>query len=310
VASDRRCAGNVAGVCIVRNAVDLAPFLCGHYLGFGFAHLAFIDDGSSDGTFEYLSKIANRTGRVSVRQVHYETFEQQTLMTESLNALIAAGYSIIVPFDADEFWNVDAAQFERLSDSVPEQLFSAKWVNFVQARRCQVSSRLGLLNMVYRASATMLANKESIIRHSQSFVCLPATKIAFKTRGNVEISRGQHELLKGPDELCQLELEIFHLPLRSRQEVIERALNERRRAPKRPHTDISWQSKFHSDTVAAGNVDAVWAANSYDAQGRLDVYGKPMNLIRDMRLRRLLIRALRHFATVGGPAFLYHGAST
>jgi hypothetical protein len=88
VASDRRCAGNVAGVCIVRNAVDLAPLLCGHYLGFGFAHLAFIDDGSSDGTFEYLSKIANRTGRVSVRQVHYETFEQQTLMTESANALV------------------------------------------------------------------------------------------------------------------------------------------------------------------------------------------------------------------------------
>ena len=35
-----------------------------------------------------------------------------------------------------------------------------------------------------------------------------------------------------------------------------------------------------------------------------------MNLIRDMRLRRLLIRALWHFATVGGPAFLYRGAST
>lgn len=305
-----RCAGGVAGLCVIRDAVDLAPFLCGHYLGCGFAHLAFVDDGSSDGTFEYLTRIANRTSRVSVRQVHYETFDQPTLMTGAANALIAAGYSIVVPFDADEFWNVDAVQFERLSASVPEQLFAAEWVNFVQARRRQVSSRLGLLRMVYRAPTTALANKESIISHSQSFVCLPATKIAFKTRGSVEISRGQHELLKGPNHLCQLELEIFHLPLRSRQEIIKRALNEPRMAPERPHnTDFSWQSEFHSSTVAAGNVDAVWAANSYDARGRLDVYGKPVNLIRDMRLRRLLIRALWHLVTVCGPAVLYRGAS-
>jgi len=38
----------VAGICLVRNAVDLVPFLCGHYLRCRFAHLHFVDDGSHD----------------------------------------------------------------------------------------------------------------------------------------------------------------------------------------------------------------------------------------------------------------------
>lgn len=298
-------AGDVAGVCIIRDAVNLVPFLCGHYLRSGFAHLAFVDDGSSDGTFEHLNKIAKRTSRVSVRQVHSDVFDQQTLMNEAANALTASGYRIVVPFDSDEFWNVKSAQFEWLSPSAPEAFFSGKWVNFVQARSCQVSSRLGLLNMVYQAPAMADANKETITGYSRSFICYPATKIAFKTQSNVEISTGQHELLKGPNCMCQAELEIFHLPLCSRQEIIKRALNEPRRAPKRANPGMSWQSIFHRDVVAADKIDAVWAANSYDSNGRLDAYGTPMCLTYDTRLRRLLIRAIWHLAITCRPTAIY-----
>src|SRR5205085_12384235 len=113
----------VAGACIIRDAVDLVPYLCGHYLRGGFAHIAFVDDGSRDGTFELLKKIAHRTGRVSVRQVRSDVYDQSALMTEAANGLIQQGYSIIIPFDADEFWNADASEFERMSQSMPEALF-------------------------------------------------------------------------------------------------------------------------------------------------------------------------------------------
>jgi hypothetical protein len=105
--------------------------------------------------------------------------------------------------------------------------------------------------------------------------------------------------------ICQTELEIFHRPLPSRQEIIKRALNEPRRAPKRANPGMCWQSIFHGDVVVADNVDAVWAANSYDSNGRLDVYGTPMRLISDTRLRRLRIRAIWHLVITCGPTGIY-----
>jgi hypothetical protein len=78
-------APNVAGVCVVRDSRDIIPFICGHYLRAGFGHIAFIDDGSSDGTFEFLTTLRRRTDRVSVRSVMRDGFEQPDLMNESAN---------------------------------------------------------------------------------------------------------------------------------------------------------------------------------------------------------------------------------
>ena len=53
----------------------------------------------------------------------------------------------------------------------------------------------------------------------------------------------------------------------------------------------SWQSAFHRDVVLSGHVDAAWAANSADEFGRADVFGTPLPLFRDTRLRNLLASA-------------------
>lgn len=295
----------VAGACVIRDAVDLVPFLCGHYLRAGFEHLAFVDDGSSDGTFELLSKIAKRTRRVSVRQVHNNSYNQPTLMTETANALIAAGYLIVVPFDADEFWNVEARKFEELSAFAPEAVFLGRWVNFIQTKTCRDASRFSLLNMVYRAPPTPVADLENTIGYRQSFVCFAETKIAIKARSDIEVDRGQHRLIRGPDYVCGPITEIFHLPLRSRQEIVKRGLNyEPRRAAVRTFAQMSWQSAFHRDVVMADKVDVVWAANSFDKDGQLDVYGQPLSLIPDSRLRRTLALAAWHlFVRFGLIAF-------
>jgi hypothetical protein len=120
-------------------------------------------------------------------------------------------------------------------------------------------------------------------------------KIAFKANSLVELSVGQHLLLSGPDEFCEKIFEIFHLPIRSRCEIEKRGLNyEPRRAKIRADPGESWQSAFHRAIVLAGKADAVWAANSADRNGRLDVYGTPQELTRDERLRRLLVLAATH----------------
>jgi hypothetical protein len=294
-------AAGVAGACVVRDAVDMVPYLCGHYLRAGFAHLAFVDDGSSDGTFEFLQTIARRTRRVSVRRVRNETYRQRELMSDAANALIASGYSIVVPFDADEFWNADADMFVRIAESAPEGVFPGDWVCFVQSRDRLESVRLGPLGMRFRAPALEAADQKGVTGLTHAFVCHKAQKLAFKSREPVEISQGQHAMLEGPAHRFGPPMQIFHLPFRSRHEIVKRGLDfEPRRAPLRPDPSASWQSAWHRDMVLAGKVEAVWAANSFDEQGRLDVYGKPLDLVRDDSLRRLLIEAALYLRAVYG----------
>ena len=224
----------VAGACVIRDAVDLVPYLCGYYLRGGFAHIAFVDDGSRDGTFELLKKVAHRTGSVSVRQVRNDVYDQSALIKEVSNALVQQGYSIIVPFDADEFWNADASDFERMSQSMPEALFQDHWVNFVQSRKCLCSGLISALNVKFRAPAAESADQNSITAYSHTFVCLLEKKIAFKTEGAVEIDVGQHALMQGQGSSAADRWKYFTSPLRSREEIIKRGLDyEPRRTPVR-----------------------------------------------------------------------------
>ena len=103
-----QASAKIAGICFLRDAVDLVPFLCGHYLRVGFDHLHFVDDGSTDGTHELLSQFAARTDRVSVRKVIKDSDQQSELMSAAANTMILDGYQVVVPFDADEFWHFTA----------------------------------------------------------------------------------------------------------------------------------------------------------------------------------------------------------
>jgi Glycosyl transferase family 2 len=288
-------AESVAGVCIVRDARDLIPLVCGHYLRIGFGHVAFIDDGSSDGTFEFLSRLTRRTQRVSVKRVVEDQFNQRAHVTKTANALIAAGYAIIVPFDVDELWCVEARGLEELLATQSDIAFNGKWANFVQRRKRLLPRPFNLFGMTFRAPGLADANRATVTEFLRPFVSYVEKKVAFKTNSAVEVSLGQHVLLSGPDKFCDKIFEIFHLPIRSRCEIEKRGLNyEPRWAKIRTDPGENWQSAFHHEIVLAGKTDAVWAANSADRNGCLDVYGTPQELTRDDRLRHLLILAATH----------------
>ena len=209
-------AKSVAGVCVARDVIDLIPFVCGHYLRVGFGHIKFIDDGSSDGTFEFLRHIAKRTNRISVRQIICQADQQPLHMTEAANELIRNGYSIIVPFDADEIWNVKGSELEANYTDMSEVVFSGRWVNFVQQRSCCFPRPFGLLCMKYRAPSLRNANMATVTTYSEAFVCYHEVKIACKTRGEITLGRGQHTVVGGPKQIDRRPMEIFHLPLRYR----------------------------------------------------------------------------------------------
>lgn len=292
---------HVAGACVLRDSVDIVPFLCGHYLRMGFAHLAFVDDGSTDGTFELLQRIAQRTSRVSVKQVHIAGFQQAALMSEASNELISAGYRIIVPFDSDEFWDATATTFHSIFAPSAEAVVEGKWINFVQRNSRLTSSGWSHFSANHRAPQLPDTGQQTITTYAASFLCFSIQKLAIKTASPVEIGRGQHTLVTGPRAVRETKLDILHLPLRSRAEILKRGLNyEPRLAATRQDAGMSWQSAFFAEAASNGRLDAVWAAHSCDARGQIDIYGKPVAAIRDHRLRRAMIGAGWHFLTRTG----------
>ena len=128
--------------------------------------------------------------------------------------------------------------------------------------------------MTFRAPALADANRVTVTGFLRPFVSYVEKKVAFKTNSAVVVSLGQHALLSGPDKFYDKVFEIFHLPMRSPYEIEKRGLNyEPRRAKTRTDPGENWQSAFHREIVLAGKLDAEWAANSADRNGRLDVYG-------------------------------------
>jgi hypothetical protein len=114
----------------------------------------------------------------------------------------------------------------------------------------------------------------------------------------VRFGTGQHEAYIENDDKEETTFkniegttfDVFHVPLRYKSELTKRGLNyEPRRAPVRKGPAKGWQGPFHRDVVLANRTDEVWAANSAGRDGFLDVYGKPIRLIPDRRLQKLLL---------------------
>jgi hypothetical protein len=289
----------VAGCCLIRDARDIVPFLCGHYLRIGVAKLLFMDDGSKDGTFEWLQRLGRKTGRIEVRRTGHSSFRQPQSISAAANDLRAEGYRLILPFDSDEFWHLDRATLTALVADPRDRVIRAAWTNFVQHRRRHRPGLAALFTIRHRAHPLNGEGMELVTGRREPFVRVGAEKVGVMSAVDVRFEAGQHALHTGPTLAEPERFEIFHVPLRNRSEIIKRGTNyEPRIAVARQSPAQSWQSRFHSDVVRNGWTDDVWAANSVDRHGNLDVYGRPIPAIRDDRLRHTLLRAsvylLRH----------------
>lgn len=279
-----------AAICMVRDAVDIVRFLCGHYLRIGVDQIHFIDDGSSDGTYELLQAISSRTGKVVVSRDLSRSDRQPERMTDAANQCIADGFSLVIPFDSDEFWNLEPRDVAELSVIDKETVIRARWVNFLQARGKHFPVPFGMMSMLHRAPPGQDV-REAVIGYREPFVSLVEPKVALWSRHPIRLVRGQHDVAEGGGVEHPVSYEILHAPLRYKSELTKRAINyEPRLDPARPEIE-SWQATFHRQALAAGRLDEVWAANSTDRDGAIDVYGERRALPRDTRLRTVLLKA-------------------
>ncbi len=96
----------VVGISMVKDEIDILPCTIQHMLT-QVDELLVLDDGSTDGTYEYLESLNDEFGPVHIRTwVGKDVGYMQSLkMTElATRARIELGATWVVPFDADELW--------------------------------------------------------------------------------------------------------------------------------------------------------------------------------------------------------------
>jgi hypothetical protein len=294
-------------VLIVRDALDITPLVVGHHLRVGIERIHVIDDGSSDGTSEFLDEIARRTSRVTHHRVLGDDDPQLETVSEAGNRLIEEGARLIVPFDADEFWDVTPEALDAWVDDERPRSLTSRWVNFAQDRDNTYPRAGGMLDVAHRAELDTGATEEAVADFSASFLQYgPIPKAMVRSHAPVAFSRGQHDvhLVGEPGQLPQepAGVDVLHVPLRWKSELTKRAFNyEPRRARQRTHAGDSWQSLFHLRAVAEHRDEEVWAANSVDRTGHLDVYGRRVALVPDDRVHRAVLGAGEMLEELGLP---------
>ena len=100
----RRQKGAVWGISLVRDELDVLPHTVAHLFAQGVDQVLIADNGSDDGTREFLTNAARRDPRIHVAFDAQPAHWQSEKVTRLAHAAGRAGADWIVPFDADEFW--------------------------------------------------------------------------------------------------------------------------------------------------------------------------------------------------------------
>lgn len=240
----RRRAGEVWGITMVKNEIDILPQVIAHLQRQGVDHLLISDNGSTDGTLEFLVDLAAR-GEIHLAVDDEVGYFQAQKMTRLARAAGRAGADWIVPFDADEFWFAHGALLGDHLRLTSDDVVWARMLNVFPTR-----TGWGL------DPSPQLHGKVAFRSH----------RLARLTQGNHDVDRPGRR--GDPDGSG---LRIAHVPWRSFDQFVAKARQgERayRQGPKDPalgnhwrrlagQTDADLRGKWEAITAGSAVVDGV-----------------------------------------------------
>jgi hypothetical protein len=284
----------LAGLVVFRNAADLIGLVALHHLRDVVDHVYALDNGSSDGGPAKLHVLSRSTGRLSLQ--HDDAIRPKR---EYLNALARQahrdGFDAVVPFDSDELWHTTRKQ---LCDAfgTRHNVVRCPVVNFVQRRSVHQATTWSWRHAVRRCDVVEAAPMTQVVGGQISFMEWPfPSKVAFLSHPAAEVHRGQHGVdIPDPVENVEHAIQILHLPMRAKSELIKRATDyEPRRATLRTGPGDAWQGQHWAERVRNGQADEEWQALSYSETGDLTVGARRVPTVHDPRVANLLGRAAR-----------------
>jgi hypothetical protein len=279
----------IYGISLVRNEVDIIRTNVRYHLSLGFDRLLIVDNGSTDGTERILRNL-DRNPRVCWIQ-EPGPYRQAHVFTRLARRAFQEGADWVLPVDADEFWYAPRGDMRGVLAATEASMLQVRLVDFVQRRSQKHSSSDALLHMTRRPARKIEDQREKrklISANKASYIELGRMpKVASRPSADIQIARGAHSVsgvegtLEETDELL-----ILHAPLRSFEDLRNKAgLAERRRAPGENVLKPSWQTERWERLESEGRLWQEWAANSYDVEDTLKVYGKRRPVVFDPTLR-------------------------
>ena len=288
--SHRKYSPAVFAIMMIRNEEAIIIESIGHILQhLPVDRLLIIDNGSSDRTPDYLSRIARIDPRLSWRSSP-GAYDQAGVMSALARDAWAEGAEWILPIDADEFFDPGPSGFAALYDAEGVGAFSVRLINFVQTR---LAHYLPGADQPGRALETMVfaAEPHHPWEKARDLVeggHIPFMRIAyppkhvFRASEALSLERGCHGATGLAGEIRLWPEAVFlHAPICTFDDLRRRVEHGRRLAEADPDPSIGWHVRRLID-MTADELGQEWRSNTTRIG---NIRGK--TLTRDFRLRRI-----------------------
>jgi glycosyltransferase involved in cell wall biosynthesis len=197
---------------LAKNEVDIIDANIAYHLGAGADFIVATDNGSTDGTLEILERYAQEGVLHLIREPSTD-FRQGEWVTRMARLAAGRGADWVINADADEFWWPRAGNLKEALERLPERygVVHGVWRPFVA--RPDDGSHFA------ERMTTRLSMQAAINDPTNPF--RPARKAMHRAHPGVRVRDGNHDV-EGAS-LVTLHgwypLEVFHIPLRSRDQV-------------------------------------------------------------------------------------------
>jgi hypothetical protein len=253
----------IAGITMVRNEIDVIEFCIEHHLAQGLDYIFICDNGSTDGTLEYLKNKSSSDSRV----ILYEeagNFHQEKI----INKLSALAYENncqwVVPFDADELWFSEDTLKINLSN-ITEASVKIKLQDFIQSSDIISPRTNTYLPIKWRLEENLQQlNLEDVVKGNRSMIENPSFyKYIVRTSEKLNISPGAHSF--GGQEQTFYEgneFKAYHIPIRSYQALINKAEQGQRLIDAGYPEGHGWHVQRYAKIYQSGLLLDEWNRNS------------------------------------------------
>ena len=189
----------VWGVSVVRDELDVLPSVIDHLLAQGLDRLLIADNGSRDGTREWLQQRAERDHRLLVALDGEPAHVQSEKITWLAHRAWRAGAGWLVPFDADEFWFAERGSVAEHLRAATAGIVHATFHHMVPVEADPIELRTAEFMM---DTASSVPGKIAVRAHPLAVIG-PGNHRAARTGGEAHGLRIAHAQYRGPSQIAR-----------------------------------------------------------------------------------------------------------
>jgi len=262
----------ICGLICVKDSRPLLAAAMNHMALNGISDFYIMDHGSEPKIDDsLLDELRLDCVRVQVCRKTSPQFFQRWMIGGLMELARIDGFDVAVGFDADEFWC--STEERSLAEQISWQMrtdadaLTVPVVNYVQHRNVDAFSEKSLLECRYRVipSADETRSVREQVEDGMPFVAMPfPDKVIVRLRPGIRFTEGQHGV-STDDGVVVAEAEgivVRHLSVSSRQDLVVKQEQGRRRIAAGFGADIGWQLQRLA-AATDEELDAYWANNSW-----------------------------------------------